>query len=350
MYIGDLDQFGLQRMVLTLVRSSLAESAHGFGRSIDVILDHDGSIQIEDIGRGIDGTPGNGLEKSNLEAILTEFYCPGPVFRRPFDYTVANALSEWFHVESRYEGRVFRQRFRRGDPESPPDTIGACSASGLVVSFKPDPAIFPEPRLSSDVLRERLREYAFLHSGVRITLTDRLRGSEDVLICEDGIREFVRLLNVGQRTLHPEIVVVRGEDAGVWYEAGLQWCVGLDETMPSFVNDHPTIRGGTHLSGLLEAVTRSVNGFIREGRLPGAGVLNGYEASAGLTAVVSVRVHEPIYESATTTRLNNAEVRPMIARNVGRALTAFFASHPALPIAIIRKVGPDGDGKYRMQR
>ncbi len=341
MYVGDLGQKGLHRLLFELVANSLAEAAEGYGRSLAVRVKTGGSVEIQDGGRGIAAAPCPGLGKPVLEATFTDLRHRGrgPGDRAwPVYFVIANAVSEWLHVESRHEGRAYRQEFRRGEPVGPVHEVGTCTVSGLTLTFKPDPAIFTEPRFSYAVIRDKLREHAFLQGGLRASVSDEAAGKEERFEFEDGIRSFVKWLNRGRRPLHREVLVVRGEQAGVRFEAGMQWCRRRDETLRSFVNNTETTFGGPHVAGFREALTRSLNSFARQEGLTDIKTLKGDDACRGLTAIISVRMADPLFGSATKLRLDSEEPRGIVRAGVGGFLREFLKANPGVGETILRAV------------
>jgi DNA gyrase subunit B len=345
MYIGDVGQQGLHWMLFQLAADSLAETAAGYGRSLGVTLKLNGSVEVQDNGRGIDPAPHPVFGKPFLEAVLTQIIWPriSPTGRDWNDYAIANALSEWLLMETRYEGHVYRQEYRRGEPVGAVQQAGACSVSGTKVAFKPDPAIFTDTRFSYAGIRDRLREYAFLHSGVRAAASDEATRDKEEFEFKDGVQAFVQWLNRDRHPLHAEIPVVRGEQEAVRYEVGWQWCRERDETMRSFVNDNETTLGGTHVTGFRNAVTRSLNSFIREQGPQEGRVLEGDQARGGLTAVVSVQLAQPEFAGATKARLASEEARRAVGSGVGRFLRQFFESNPSVGQAVVRAVKKSGE-------
>lgn len=272
----------------------------GFGRAVRVTAHADGSVEVSDDGRGL---PVAGPGEPTPESALTTFLVPRPPVagRDWLGYMTANALAAWLRVESRHDGRLCRQDFRRGRPSGPARDVGPAVGGGLSVAFLPDPGLFGDTRLSADDIRDRLREYAFLHGGVRLSWSDRVAGREEVFEYADGVRSFVAWLNAVRRPLHPDVVVARGEADGVRYDVGVQWCAEDDPAGGAFVNGERTREfAGTPVAGLRAAVTRSLNDFARD-RLPGAPALRGGQAWDGLTAVVSVRLADPLFAGAART-------------------------------------------------
>ena len=333
MYIGNAQTQGLHCMLLRLVTNSLSEAVAGFGRHVRVMIDVDGSATVADDGRAAPNIP-DFRGESGLAETLTRLH-RNSEGREWFDYAVANALSEWFHVETLHDGQVFRQEFRRGEPVASPRRLGATSSSGLRVTFLPDPELFEQFRLDAEIIRERLRQDAYLHSGVRLSFSDRRDGTEETFEFADGIAVYVRSLSWEENPLH-EVLVCRGEGEGVRYEIGLQWCAGSGLFYLSCVNGEVLREGGVDRAGLKTAVTRSLNNFIRE-RMPGMRVLKGEEAWGGLIAVASLRLAEPIFVSAIRSRLDNAEAERAVEAGVGRFLRAYFEANPAVAEQIVTR-------------
>jgi len=351
MYIGNVRVQGLCRMVYQLVRNSLNEATKGYGHHVHLKLHTNGSIELTDDGR----TPP--IASSNpdypaLEAAFAtlgtayspDYYSPPGSSRVWFDFVVANALSEWLWVEALHKREIYRQDFRHGEPQSPPLKIDRFRSPGLIVAFKPDSAIFGDNRLSAADIREWLRCSAFLNSGVRLTLSDLATETEERFEFKDGIRAYVELLDSERHPLHPDVFVVRGEEDGVMFEVGLRWSLEDDERGPAYANGHLTPLGGTHVTGLRTAITRSLNSFIRE-HFQGFRALKGDEARAGLTSVVSVRLNHALYEGATHSRLSNDEVRRVIETGVRKGLRDYLLANSNIAervvrVAMARPTGP----------
>lgn len=318
MYLGWTDSRGLHHMLFAMVRESLAESASGNGRAVRVTLHADGSAEVGD-----DREP-----PVQIEPLFAFFGTGG---HNELTYVFANALSEWLRVESVSGADVYHQRFRRGVAEPPVQLVGT-ARRGLTVRFRPDPDIFGTASFDADTVRDRLRQYAFLHSGVRITFTDEAAGTRDEFEYADGIREYVRRLNAGRAPLHPDVIVIRGEADGVRYEVGLQWCKEVEERTESFANDWRTVNGGTHVNGLRAAVRRAVSDVLRGH--PAKHGVNGEDVRDGLTAVVSVRMPDAWFSGATRDRLGSPQVEGIVAAVVRQALDAYFDANPAVAAMI----------------
>lgn len=324
MFVGSTDEHGLFHLLLELVASSLAEAVAGFGNSVRVTLREDGSAEVADDGRTLpDG--------DSVEQVFAS-YGPGHHGYRPYNpgrdylpYVFANALAERFTVFVRGDRSVYQHAFRQGVTHAVLQSGGPPGDRGLTVRFLPDPQIFGAATFDSDVLRERFRQLAFLHSGVRVSFTDEAAGTHDEFEYSDGIREYVQALNAGRSHLHTEVIVLRGDEEGVRYDVGLQWCGG-DELRQSFANGYPTPQGGTHEVGLLAGVALGLRDFMRaRGPLPGE--FKSEDFRAGLTGVVAVWLGEPTFESRTRMRLNNPEAEAVVKDAVRGGVRRYFEAN-----------------------
>jgi DNA gyrase subunit B len=323
MYIGSSDERGLHELLWQLVRESLVEARAGFASEIWVVLDREGWLAYCDDGRGFAA-----IGPPDLEAAFTQW--PRSGIRR-FDqlaYVTANALSEWFSVETGQGGGAHELQFEQGEATGLPVTTRQTSSSGITLMFRPDPDIFGEARFNPNLIRERLREYAFLNSRVQLSFTDGVSEAKDVFAYTDGIAEYVRFLNEGQKPLHLGVFSTRGEAEGVQYELGLQWCESDECIERVFVNDLYMRQGGTPLAGLRSALTQFAKQFTQP-RSPQPPI-RGSHIRSGLTTVISVRLADPLFVSATRSHLGNPEVERVIAAAVGELLRGRFAANPAV--------------------
>ena len=307
MYLGGTDAPGLHHMLFELVRESLEPVSAG---SVQVMLRTNRSAEVVD-----DREP-----PAQVEHLFTAIHAG---LHDNLSCAIANALSAELSVVARSPGSRYHHSFRQGATHAVLQTGGPPDDRGLTVRFRPDPAIFGTASFDAHTVRNRMRQYAFLHSGVRITFTDEASGTSDVFEFADGIREYVQHLNAGRTPLHPDVIVIRGDAEGVRYEVGLQWCAEEDEQTESFANDYRTTNGGAHVTGLRDAVTRTLNDYIRE-RLPSVRPLTGEAARRGLTAVVSVRLHQPQFWGATRDRLNSPEAERVVTAGVQQFLCNYF--------------------------
>jgi DNA gyrase subunit B len=337
MYIGDTGARGLTYLLFSLVSESLAEVAAGRGNEVRVILRADGSAEVSDDGRPM----------PNVEAAFTEFNAGGRGDVSPYQsrtgvhdgtYFVANALSERLTVVARAAGSAYTHAFRRGVTDAAFPNAGPPDGNELTVTFRPDPDIFGAAQFDPAEVRERLRELAFLHSGVRFAFTDA-SGTRDVFECGDGIRAFLEHLTAARAPLH-DALIVRGEDAGVRYEIGLRWCAAAGEVR-SFVNGGRTA-GGTHERGALAGAVAGLRAALP---LAASDGFKADDLRAGLTAVVSVWLREPRFMGAMRTELGNAEVEGVVRSAVRAGVGAYFAAEPADAAKVLEAVTAERDAR-----
>lgn len=343
MYIGSTDATGLHYLLFSLVTSALTEIAAGIGTFVSVRLNADGSATVEDDAPPIlaDGAP-------PLEHVCTRWigHAPNPNGRDYGAYFVANALAAQFRIVARSPGAVHTHVFRQGLTHSAAQVEGPPDARGFSVEFRPDPAIFPNPTFDADTIRNRLRQLAYLHSGVRVSFTP-VGGAREDFCFADGTREHVRALVGAEKVVHAEPIVLRGEADGVRYEVGLQWCVYGEGVVVSYGNERRTIHEGTHVTGLRTGVTRCLLERMRANAT--AENVIGEDTRAGLRAVVAVRLADAMFPNATGTRLGNPEVEHVIASAVRAGLNAHFDAHPADAEAIAQHVAIAALGRLAMR-
>ncbi|NEQ33084.1 MAG: DNA topoisomerase (ATP-hydrolyzing) subunit B [Leptolyngbya sp. SIO4C5] len=358
MYIGSTGPRGLHHLVYEVVDNSVDEALAGYCSHIRIDLNADGSVTVQDDGRGIptDIHPRTG--KSALETVLTVLHAGGKFGGGGYKVSgglhgvgisVVNALSEWVEVVVWRDGKTHRQRFERGLPigelRIEPNETGR---QGTSVSFKPDHRIFTTGiEFDYDTLAGRLRELAYLNAGTEITFSDhRLE-----LIKRDtprvsqfhyagGIREYVQYINSDKQPIHDEIIYVQSERDNVQVEAALQWCVdAFSDNLLGFANNIRTVDGGTHLEGLKAVLTRTMNNFARKRnkRKDNEANLGGENIREGLTAVISVKVPDPEFEGQTKTKLGNTEVRGIVDSLIGESLSEYLDFHPNVADSILEK-------------
>jgi DNA gyrase subunit B len=352
MYIGDTTPRGLHHLVYEVVDNSIDEALAGYCRDIAVAIHADGSVSVEDDGRGIPVGPHPDFpEMSTLEVVLTKPHAGGKFDHATYKVsgglhgvgvTVVNALSEWLQAEIRRDGRVWRQEYRRGEAQGPIRDVGPASVTGTKITFLPDAAIFPDITVDYDVLEKRLRELAFLNKGVRITLADE-RGDEpqgDTFHSTEGLVEFVQYLNRAQKASHaPAVLSGRDDERAVEVEVALQYNESISENVVSYCNNIHTVEGGTHLTGFRAALTRTLNNYAKANMPQGKKdlAITGEDFKEGLTAIVSVKVPDPQFEGQTKTKLGNGEVEGIVAKVVNDALATFLEQSPQAAKTIIRK-------------
>ncbi len=348
MYIGDTGERGLHHLVFEVVDNSIDEALAGECTRIDVTIHIDSSVTVEDDGRGIpvEIHPTEGV--SAAQVVLTKLHAGGKFDKGAYKVSgglhgvgisVVNALSETLEMEVRRGGKVYAQRYHRGEPEGPVREIGVTSQRGTKITFKPDPLVFETTDFSFDLLSQRLRELAFLNRGVRITITDERDQKAHEFLYEGGIVSFVQHLNKAKTPIHPDVILLTGTRDGIDVEIALQWNDGYAENVFAFANNINTIEGGTHLIGLKAALTRTINAYaVANGLLKKDDeALQGEDVREGLTAVISVKVPEPQFEGQTKTKLGNSEVKGTVEALVNDRLAVYLEEHPAEARRIVLK-------------
>jgi len=350
MYIGDTGLRGLHHLVYEVVDNSIDEAMAGMCVNIAVTIHEDGSVSTEDDGRGFPVGIKPGYNMSALELCLTRLGAGAKFDRDSYKVSgglhgvgvsVVNALSEWLRVRTLRGGRCWTMAFERGKTTEPLTDVGAAERAGTLVRFKPDPEIFREVEFHRDILSKRLRELAYLNSGLTIQLSDEREDISETFRFDHGIREFVEHLNEGQTPLHNPPVYFKQEDAAqrLIVEVALQYTDRYKETTHSFANNINTVEGGTHLSGFRMALTRTLNAYARRNNVLRGNdpTPSGDDIREGLTAVVSVKVPEPQFEGQTKTKLGNGEVATFVETTVNEMLGRFLEEHPADAKRIVGK-------------
>jgi DNA gyrase subunit B len=352
MYIGDNTSRGLHHLVYEVVDNSIDECMAGFARNVSVTVNVDGSVTVEDDGRGIpvDRHPqlSEEMERdvSTLEGVMTVLKFGGKFEKGAYQtsgglhgvgVTVVNFLSEWCEVEVSREGHVWQQEYQRGEPTGPVRKMGTTTRAGTKTTFKPDAQIFPQTKFSWDILSRRLRELAFLNSGVRITFTDAATGNTESYFYERGVEEFVEHLNKASDPIHSDVITIKGSGEGVSWDIALQYTGEYTESLHSYVNNISTTEGGTHVSGFRSALTRALNAYGKKTGLYKDLVPTGEDVREGLTVVISVRVPHPQFEGQTKTKLGNGEVEGIINSAVGDFLAKYLEENPKSAKAIAQK-------------
>lgn len=351
MYIGDTTTRGLHHLVYEVVDNSIDEALAGHADRVDVFILSDGSVRVEDNGRGIPVDMHKAQKKSALEVVMTTLHAGGKFDNKAYrvsgglhgvGVSVTNALSEWCEAEVHRDGKIYRQKYKRGVAASKVEVTGKSSKTGTIVSFMPDPQIFPVVDFSFDTLSKRLRELAFLNKGIRISITDEREKKdikEHVFLYKGGISEFIQYLNRNKNPLHKKIFYSNREKDGVEVEVALQYNDGYSEEIFSYANNINTIEGGTHLSGFRTSLTRATNQYAKgKDLLKGIeGTLSGTDLTEGLVAVVSVKVPQPQFEGQTKTKLGNGEVEGIVSSVVYDGLSTFYEENPPVANKIVEK-------------
>jgi DNA gyrase subunit B len=348
MYIGDTAERGLHHLVYEVVDNSIDEALAGHCDNIEVTIHIDNSVTVIDNGRGIPVDIHSTEGVSAAEVVLTKLHAGGKFDKSSYKVSgglhgvgisVVNALSETLEIEVKRDGRVYQQSYRRGVPQYRLKEVGKSKERGTKVTFTPDTEIFETVDFSFDILSQRLRELAFLNSGVKITIEDERSQKKHEFFYKGGLLSFVEHLNRAKTAIHPKVVHFAGEKDGVEVEIAMQWNDGYSENVFSFANNINTAEGGTHLIGFKSALTRTVNSYAIEiGQLKkDEANLQGEDVREGLTAVVSVKVPEPQFEGQTKTKLGNSEVKGIVEALVNEKFSSYLSEHPADAKKIISK-------------
>ncbi len=350
MYIGSTSSRGLHHLVYEVVDNSVDEAMAGHCSAIDVTIHPDNSITVVDDGRGIPVDVHPTEKLPGVELALTVLHAGGKFDKSNYKVSgglhgvgvsVVNALSSWLEVEVRRDGRRWHQRFHTGIKQKELEDMGPAEGSGTRISFLPDAEIFTETVFSFDTLSARLREMAFLNRGLRIRILDERDDEpvEEVYQYEGGLAEYVEYLRGERQPVHPEIFYFEAERPEAEIELAMQYDTGFSENTHTFVNNINTHEGGTHLTGLKAALTRTINDYGRKNNLfkKGDNGLSGDDVREGLTCVLSVRVMEPQFEGQTKTKLGNSEVRGAVEGAVNEQLAIWLDENPKAGKAIIEK-------------
>ena len=349
MYIGSTASQGLHHLVYEIVDNSIDEALAGHCNEVTVTINTDGSVTVVDNGRGIptDMHPTEG--RSAAEVVLTVLHAGGKFDNDSYKVSgglhgvgvsVVNALSKWLELEIRRDGKIWRQSYRRGEPQAPLEVTGTTRRRGTRITFMPDEEIFETTEYSFDVLSQRLRELAFLNAGVRIKITDeRNDGKAHDFFYEGGINSFVEYLNRAKTPLHQKPIYFKGEKGGVEMEVSMQYNDSYDEKIFSFANNINTHEGGTHLAGFKAALTRTMNTYAAGNNLmKNAKVaISGDDLREGMTCVISVKIPQPQFEGQTKTKLGNSEVKGYVESLLNERLAVYLEENPQVAKRILEK-------------
>ena len=352
MYIGSTSSRGLHHLVYEIVDNAVDEALAGFCTEIQVIINQDNSITVIDNGRGIPVGINHKAGIPAVEVVFTILHAGGKFGGGGYKVSgglhgvgasVVNALSTWLEVTICREGKVYQQRYERGKTMYPLKIVGECDPeqTGTKVVFLPDSEVFEETVYDYDILKQRLREMAFLTKGLKIVLKDSREGMEreKTFHYEGGIREFVSYLNRSKEALYPEIIYCEGQQNGVSVEVAMQHNDSYTENCYGFVNNINTPEGGTHIVGFRNALTKTFNDYARKNKLlkESEPNLSGDDIREGLTAIVSVKIEEPQFEGQTKQKLGNSEARGAVDNVVSKQLEIFLEENPSVAKVIVEK-------------
>ena len=352
MYIGSTSSRGLHHLVYEIVDNAVDEALAGFCSEIKIDINEGDTITVIDNGRGIPVDINHKAGKPAVEVVFTILHAGGKFGGGGYKVSgglhgvgasVVNALSNWLEVQVRRDGHIYQQRYERGKTMYPLKIVGDCPVeeTGSKVTFSPDGSIFEDTVYDYDVLRQRLREMAFLTKNLRIILTDKRPGQErtETFHYEGGIKEFVQYLNKSKEALYENVIYCEGERDGVYVEVAMQHNDSYNESTFSFVNNITTPEGGTHLAGFRNALTKTFNSYAKANKLvkENEAALSGEDIREGLTAIISVKISEPQFEGQTKQKLGNSEARGAVDSVVSEQLTYFLEQNPTVAKTICEK-------------
>lgn len=350
MYIGSTSSKGLHHLVYEIVDNAIDEALAGYCTEIDVSINPDNSITVIDNGRGIPVGINKKKGISSVEVVFTILHAGGKFGGGGYKVSgglhgvgasVVNALSEWLEVVVELDGKMYKQRYERGKVVTPLSVIGESERTGTTVSFLPDKTVFEETEFDYELLKSRLREMAFLTKVVQISIHDLREGKEKTRTFhyEGGIKEYVQYINKNKNVLYPEIIYCEGQKDEVYVEVAMQHNDSYAEGCYSFVNNITTPEGGTHYTGFKNAITKTFNNYARQMKFlkESETALSGEDIREGLTAIISIKIPEPQFDSQTKQKLGNSEARGAVEGIVSEQLMYFLEQNPSVAKIICEK-------------
>ncbi|RME55433.1 DNA topoisomerase (ATP-hydrolyzing) subunit B [Candidatus Woesearchaeota archaeon] len=345
MYIGSTDSRGLHHLVWEVLDNAIDEALAGYCTEITVCVHKDGSVSVEDNGRGIPVDIHPGENKPAVEVVMTVLHAGGKFDKGSYQVSgglhgvgvsCVNALSEWLEVKVFKNGKIYYQKYERGVPVSELKVVGETTKTGTFVRFKPDAEVFSTTEFNNDILVNRIRELAFLNKSLKIKLVNEVADTDNEFKFDGGIIEFVKYLNKNKRVVHENPIYLAKKADNIEIEVAIQYNDGFNVNEYSFVNNINTIEGGTHVSGFKTALTRVINAYINKNKIADI-KLSGDDVREGMAAVISVKVPEPQFEGQTKTKLGNHNVKGIVDSAVTNALSEFFDENPTVAKEIVNK-------------
>ena len=348
MYIGSTDKRGLHHLIYEVVDNSIDEALAGYCNSIKVVLNKDGSVTVEDNGRGIPISIHKKYKKPGVELVMTTLHAGGKFDKSVYKVSgglhgvgvsVVNALSKWLEVKVRREGGEYYQRYEHGIPVAPLKKLNGTNERGTTVTFLPDDQIFENVEFDYDIVASRLKELAFLNAGLKIELIDRRDGRTNIFKFDGGLIEFIEYINRNKTVLYQKPIFIKAKREDTEVEMAMQHTDSFTENIFTFVNNINTHEGGTHLSGFKGALTRVLNDYGRKNNIfeNEEISLSGEDCREGLTAIISCKVRSPQFEGQTKTKLGNSEVRGIVESITYEKLSEFFEENPSVAKKILEK-------------
>ncbi len=345
MYIGSTGKEGLHHLVYEIVDNATDEVMAGFCDKIKVSINKDGSVTVEDNGRGIPVDVHPGEKKSALEVVMTMLHAGGKFEHKAYQVSgglhgvgasVVNALSTKVIVTVKQNGKIHEQSYKRGEPTGPLKVLGKTEDTGTTVTFFPDPEIFSTVKFDFEILEGRLRELAFLNPGVSIVLEDEIKGKKTNFKFSEGIIDFIKWINEGKETLHKPIYFKKefGDNS---VEISVQYNNSYNESIFGFVNTINTVEGGTHVSGFKAALTKAINDYANKKGMLKNIKISGDDVREGLVAIVNTRIKDPQFEGQTKTKLGNSDVKGLVESIVAQQLAEFFEENPTVAKKVVQK-------------
>ncbi len=357
MYIGSTSSTGLHHLVYEIVDNSIDEVLGGYCDQINVTILNDGSVEVEDNGRGIPCDMHPIEKKSALEVVLTTLHAGGKFNKDSYKVSgglhgvglsIVNALSEWLYIEVHQAGKIYVQKYARGFPQTTVEVVGESDKTGTKIRFFPDSQIFSTTEFDFDILNTRFMEQAFLNPEVTIKLTDKREEEHEEVVhhYSGGLSEFVSYLLKNSKTLTPDPIYISGAYNDIEVEMAIQYTKGSEEKIRSYVNNINTVDGGTHLTGFRIALTKSINDYIKKYDLLSSGKkkkndelqIIGKDTREGLVGVLSIKVREPQFEGQTKAKLGNEEAQEAVNNVVKDKLTEYFDIHADVTKKILDRV------------